>query len=122
MAAYDRLRAELDTWRAARSARRGDPRATSPGILTLVDLPDPPPQIFLGDGPLELIRTECANRIKTRTNTITSPSGRKETSERAAQRSNPGYVPDMAAESSPHSPTISADIASQTVRSANYSV
>ena len=45
------------------SARRGDPEATGPAILELVDAENPPLRIFFGDGPLEMIKAEYAKRI-----------------------------------------------------------
>jgi hypothetical protein len=61
--AYDELRAKLATlWNIT---DRGDPEATGPAILQLVDADDPPLRIFFGRGPLEMIRTEYAQRIAT---------------------------------------------------------
>jgi hypothetical protein len=44
---------------------RGDPEATGPAILELVDADEPPLRIFFGKGPLDLIREEYAQRIDT---------------------------------------------------------
>lgn len=46
-------------------ATRGDPAATGPPMLELVDADDPPLRIFFGIGPLEMIREEYARRIAT---------------------------------------------------------
>jgi NAD(P)-dependent dehydrogenase (short-subunit alcohol dehydrogenase family) len=46
-------------------ATRGDPAATGPAMLELVDADDPPLRIFFGIGPLEMIREEYARRIAT---------------------------------------------------------
>jgi NAD(P)-dependent dehydrogenase (short-subunit alcohol dehydrogenase family) len=63
----DRLPAYAGVWErreAARaSARRGDPEATGPAILELVDAENPPLRVFFGDGPLEMIKGEYAGRI-----------------------------------------------------------
>ncbi|MGZ4169636.1 MAG: SDR family oxidoreductase [Solirubrobacteraceae bacterium] len=45
--------------------RRGDPEATGPAILKLVDAEDPPLRVFFGIGPLDIIRDEYAQRIAT---------------------------------------------------------
>jgi hypothetical protein len=43
--------------------RRGDPDATGPAILQIVDAENPPLRVFFGDGPLGIIREEYARRI-----------------------------------------------------------
>jgi NAD(P)-dependent dehydrogenase (short-subunit alcohol dehydrogenase family) len=48
-------------WAAA--MRRGDPEATGPAILELVDTEEPPLRIFFGDGPLAMIKAEYAKRL-----------------------------------------------------------
>jgi NAD(P)-dependent dehydrogenase (short-subunit alcohol dehydrogenase family) len=50
---------------AERRWQRGDPKATGPAILEVVDADEPPLRIFLGKGPLEMIRPEYAGRIAT---------------------------------------------------------
>jgi NAD(P)-dependent dehydrogenase (short-subunit alcohol dehydrogenase family) len=42
---------------------RGEPRATAAAIFAVVDADEPPLRIFLGDGPLEMIKTEYGKRI-----------------------------------------------------------
>jgi NAD(P)-dependent dehydrogenase (short-subunit alcohol dehydrogenase family) len=60
---YDDLRTALATsWSIT---DRGDPEATGPAILKLVDADEPPLRIFFGKGPLDLIREEYAQRIAT---------------------------------------------------------
>jgi NAD(P)-dependent dehydrogenase (short-subunit alcohol dehydrogenase family) len=59
---------EYDAIREARSkgtvrSRRGDPEATGPAILELVDAEQPPLRAFFGEWPLEMIRTEYESRI-----------------------------------------------------------
>ncbi|MDB6088802.1 MAG: short-chain dehydrogenase/reductase [Gammaproteobacteria bacterium] len=61
---------EYDGARAAIAALRsnnvpGDPDATGPAILKLVDAEDPPLRIFFGSGGLPLTRAEYAKRIET---------------------------------------------------------
>ena len=51
--------------RAATPAGRGDPEATGPAILELVDADEPPLRVFFGIGPLDIIRGEYAQRIAT---------------------------------------------------------
>ena len=51
---------------ARASARRwtpGDPQATGPAILELVDAEQPPLRVFFGDGALAMIKDEYAKRI-----------------------------------------------------------
>ena len=43
----------------------GDPEATGPAILKVVDSQDPPLRIFFGSGGLPMTRTEYARRIAT---------------------------------------------------------
>ena len=62
--------ADLHDLRAALAARpnpadRGDPQATGPAILMVVDADEPPLRIFFGRGPLEMIRGEYAQRLAT---------------------------------------------------------
>jgi NAD(P)-dependent dehydrogenase (short-subunit alcohol dehydrogenase family) len=63
LAEYEGLRA--DVFRQARSATWGDPQATSAAILTLADASEPPLRLFLGEGLVELISAEYAERIST---------------------------------------------------------
>jgi NAD(P)-dependent dehydrogenase (short-subunit alcohol dehydrogenase family) len=61
--AYDGVRAaRAEAWA---NRTRGNPEATGPAILELVDAAEPPLRIFFGDGPLEMIKGEYANRIAT---------------------------------------------------------
>jgi NAD(P)-dependent dehydrogenase (short-subunit alcohol dehydrogenase family) len=61
--AYDDVRTRLSEAFGAVRSHRGDPEATGPAILKLVDAEEPPLRIFFGTGPLELIRAEYAQRI-----------------------------------------------------------
>jgi NAD(P)-dependent dehydrogenase (short-subunit alcohol dehydrogenase family) len=63
--AYDGVRARLAEQFAARPAGPGDPDATGAAILELVDAEDPPLRLFLGIGPLAMIKDEYAKRIVT---------------------------------------------------------
>jgi NAD(P)-dependent dehydrogenase (short-subunit alcohol dehydrogenase family) len=65
--AYDAMRAAMPPRPTATSevTERGDPAATVPAILRLVDDEDPPLRIFFGIGPLEVMRDEYAKRIAT---------------------------------------------------------
>jgi NAD(P)-dependent dehydrogenase (short-subunit alcohol dehydrogenase family) len=65
IAAYDGVRAQREQTRAATPAGRGNPEATGPAILELVDAAEPPLRVFFGIGPLDIIRTEYAQRIAT---------------------------------------------------------
>jgi NAD(P)-dependent dehydrogenase (short-subunit alcohol dehydrogenase family) len=46
-----------------RRSNPGDPDATGPAILEIVDAENPPLRVFFGDGPLNIIREEYAKRI-----------------------------------------------------------
>jgi NAD(P)-dependent dehydrogenase (short-subunit alcohol dehydrogenase family) len=61
--AYDGARERRARTFAAALRRPGDPEATASAILALVDAEQPPLRLFLGDGPLDLIRPEYAKRI-----------------------------------------------------------
>jgi len=63
MAAYDGVRAGMAQFRAGNTP--GDPDATGPAILKLVDAAEPPLRLFLGDRGLPLTRAEYARRIAT---------------------------------------------------------
>jgi NAD(P)-dependent dehydrogenase (short-subunit alcohol dehydrogenase family) len=43
---------------------RGDPLATGPAMLEIVDAEQPPLRVFFGDGPLVMVRGEYARRIE----------------------------------------------------------
>ena len=61
--AYDDTRARTAERRA--NVVPGDPEATGPAMLQLVDLPEPPLRVFFGDVGLPMIRQEYANRLAT---------------------------------------------------------
>jgi NAD(P)-dependent dehydrogenase (short-subunit alcohol dehydrogenase family) len=63
--AYDAIREARQKQRAAAPAGPGDPDATGPAILEIVDADEPPLRIFFGIGPLDIIRAEYAQRIET---------------------------------------------------------
>jgi NAD(P)-dependent dehydrogenase (short-subunit alcohol dehydrogenase family) len=63
IAAYDRARASLTQVRTA--SIPGDPMATGPVMLKLVDMPDPPLRLFLGDAGLPMMCKEYADRLVT---------------------------------------------------------
>ena len=60
--AYDAARAAVAGWRSSNVP--GDPQATGPAILKLVDAKDPPLRIFFGSGGLALTRAEYGRRIE----------------------------------------------------------
>jgi NAD(P)-dependent dehydrogenase (short-subunit alcohol dehydrogenase family) len=63
MPAYDGARAAIAAFRGNNVP--GDPEATGPAILKIVDAKDPPLRIFFGSGGLPLTRSEYAKRIDT---------------------------------------------------------
>jgi NAD(P)-dependent dehydrogenase (short-subunit alcohol dehydrogenase family) len=63
MPAYDGARAAIAAWRGSNVP--GDPEATGPAILKVVDAKDPPLRIFFGSSGLPMTRAEYARRIAT---------------------------------------------------------
>jgi NAD(P)-dependent dehydrogenase (short-subunit alcohol dehydrogenase family) len=63
VSAYDDFRERALAARAKVVADRGDPAATAPVVLELVDMVDPPLRLFLGEGPNEMIKVEYAARL-----------------------------------------------------------
>jgi NAD(P)-dependent dehydrogenase (short-subunit alcohol dehydrogenase family) len=63
MPAYDGARAAIAGFRS--KSVPGDPGATGPAILKVVDAQDPPLRIFFGSGGLSMTREEYARRIAT---------------------------------------------------------
>jgi len=63
MPAYDGARAAIASFRSATIP--GDPDATGPAILKVVDAKDPPLRVFFGSGGLPMTRAEYARRIET---------------------------------------------------------
>jgi len=61
MSAYDGARAAIAAFRTSNPP--GDPEATGPAILKVVDAQDPPLRIFFGTGGLPMTRTEYTRRI-----------------------------------------------------------
>ena len=61
--AYESTRAALETWR--KSFVPGDPEATGPAILKVVDAADPPLRILFGSVGSPMMRAEYAKRIET---------------------------------------------------------
>ena len=45
-------------------AEPGDPQATGPAILEIVDAEEPPLRVFFGTGTLDMIRAEYEQRIE----------------------------------------------------------
>jgi NAD(P)-dependent dehydrogenase (short-subunit alcohol dehydrogenase family) len=63
MPAYDSARAAIASFRSTNIP--GDPDATGPAILKVVDAKDPPLRIFFGSGGLPMTRAEYARRLET---------------------------------------------------------
>jgi NAD(P)-dependent dehydrogenase (short-subunit alcohol dehydrogenase family) len=61
--AYDAARAKIAEFRSGNVP--GDPQATGPAILKVVDAQDPPLRIFFGAGGLPMTRAEYGRRIET---------------------------------------------------------
>jgi NAD(P)-dependent dehydrogenase (short-subunit alcohol dehydrogenase family) len=63
--AYDGVRATAAAFRAERTQRQGDPRASSAAIMKVVDAENPPLRVFFGDGPLGLATADYEQRLAT---------------------------------------------------------
>ena len=63
LSSYDGLRQRLPEIFGVVRSTRGNPIATGPAILQVVDADSPPLRIFFGTGPLEVIKKEYASRI-----------------------------------------------------------
>lgn len=61
--AYDAARASLTALRTA--SIPGDPQATAPALMRIVDAAEPPLRVFFGDAGLPMIKREYAERIAT---------------------------------------------------------
>jgi NAD(P)-dependent dehydrogenase (short-subunit alcohol dehydrogenase family) len=61
ISAYDDARAKMTHLR--QTTVPGDPEATGPAMLALVDAAEPPLRVFFGDVGLPMIKQEYANRI-----------------------------------------------------------
>jgi NAD(P)-dependent dehydrogenase (short-subunit alcohol dehydrogenase family) len=61
---YDDVRAARATLFSGPLAEPGDPQATGPAILELVDADEPPLRVFFGSGTLDMIRAEYERRLE----------------------------------------------------------
>ncbi len=61
--AYDAVREARERVRSA--GRRGEPTATRSAILAVVDAPEPPLRIFLGEAPLHIATADYESRLET---------------------------------------------------------
>jgi NAD(P)-dependent dehydrogenase (short-subunit alcohol dehydrogenase family) len=61
---YADVRAKIMEARKVRNANPGDPEATGPAILRVVDAEQPPLRVFFGAGTLDMIKAEYAGRIE----------------------------------------------------------
>ena len=62
-AAYDEARVKINELTRARRTKRGNPEATGPVILEIVDMAEPPLRVFFGTGPNAMIHEEYARRL-----------------------------------------------------------
>lgn len=65
LAAYEPARQAAQQARARRTVSPGDPSASRAAILKVVDTPDPPLRLFLGDGPLAIATQDYESRLAT---------------------------------------------------------
>jgi NAD(P)-dependent dehydrogenase (short-subunit alcohol dehydrogenase family) len=65
LAAYTEVHEAVARARSQRTSTRGDPRASAPALLKIVDAQNPPLRVFFGVNALQLAKTEYDNRLKT---------------------------------------------------------
>ena len=63
--AYDSVKEQMTERRRSMIGKRGDPKASAKAILKVVDAPEPPLRIFLGEAPLQLAKADYAKRLAT---------------------------------------------------------
>jgi hypothetical protein len=63
--AYDAVREQAAQARARRFPTPGEPAATRDAVLRLVDTPDPPLRLFLGEAPLGIATADYESRLAT---------------------------------------------------------
>lgn len=63
MPVYDALREQAVQARARRFPGPGDPAATRDAVLLLVDTPNPPLRMFLGEAPLGIATADYESRL-----------------------------------------------------------
>jgi NAD(P)-dependent dehydrogenase (short-subunit alcohol dehydrogenase family) len=61
--AYEQVRQQASETRAQRFTAPGDPTATREAVLTLVDAPNPPLRMFLGEDPLRIATADYESRL-----------------------------------------------------------
>jgi NAD(P)-dependent dehydrogenase (short-subunit alcohol dehydrogenase family) len=61
--AYEQVRQQASEARAKRFTAPGDPTATRDAVLTLVDAPNPPLRMFLGEDPLRIATADYESRL-----------------------------------------------------------
>lgn len=62
---YDPVRDEAAKLRAGRTAKSGDPTASSAAVLAIVDAANPPLRVFFGDAPLGIAEKDYESRLAT---------------------------------------------------------
>jgi NAD(P)-dependent dehydrogenase (short-subunit alcohol dehydrogenase family) len=63
--AYDKVKEQMTERRKSMIGKRGDPKASAKAILKVVDAPEPPLRLFLGDAPLGLAKADYERRLAT---------------------------------------------------------
>jgi NAD(P)-dependent dehydrogenase (short-subunit alcohol dehydrogenase family) len=63
--AYAEVHEEAERIRSQRVAKPGDPQASASALLKVVDADEPPLRVFFGELPLQLVRADYQNRLKT---------------------------------------------------------
>ena len=60
-----RVHAATDAERSRRWSRPGDPAASAAALLEVVDAQEPPLRVFFGASPLETVKADYENRLRT---------------------------------------------------------
>ena len=61
---YAEVREQAQRFRAQRTSKPGDPKASAAAVLKIVDAPEPPLRVFFGDIPLSLAKADYESRLK----------------------------------------------------------
>jgi NAD(P)-dependent dehydrogenase (short-subunit alcohol dehydrogenase family) len=62
---YEEAHKKSEEWRAQRTSKPGDPKASAAAVLKIVDAPKPPLRVFFGELPLSLAKADYESRLTT---------------------------------------------------------
>ena len=64
LAAYAEAHAQSERWRAQRTAKQGDPKASAAALLKIIDAEHPPLRVCFGAAPLQIAKADYENRLQ----------------------------------------------------------